>query len=84
MVKAAEKTSKSVIRVYDDSPEIKLLRELFPLEANPSVSQADGLSRKDLDYFLWLVRPEPKFRALAPAIGRLAAVCKEMCVFQRS
>lgn len=78
MVKAAEKTSKSVIRVYDDSPEIKHLREFFPLEANPSVNQADGLSRKDLNYFLWLIRPEPKFRALAPAISRLAAIGAEM------
>ena len=78
MVKAVAKTSKSVIRVYDDSPEIKLLREWFPLKVNLAINQVDGLSREDLDHFLWLIRPEPKFRALAPAISRLAAIGAEM------
>jgi len=78
MVKAVAKTSKSVIRVYDDSPEIKLLRGWFPLKVNLAINQVDGLSREDLDHFLWLIRPEPKFRALAPAISRLAAISAEM------
>jgi hypothetical protein len=78
MVKSVAKTSKSVIRVYDDSPEIKLLREWFPLKVNLAINQVDGLSREDLDHFLWLIRPEPKFRALAPAISRLAAIGAEM------
>jgi len=78
MVKVAAKTSESVIRVYDDSPEITLLRGRFSLKVNLTVNQVDGLSQEDLNYFLWFIRPEPKSRALAPAISRLAAIGAEM------
>ena len=72
------KSQRAVIQVYDQSPEIALLREHFPPRAELQVHEVSRLSREDFDQFLWLVRPEPKFRALAPAISRLAAVCKEM------
>lgn len=72
------KSQRAVIQVYDQSPEIALLREHFPLRAELQAHEVSRLSREDFDQFLWLIRPEPKFRALAPAIGRLAAVCKEM------
>lgn len=78
MGKASGKSKRSVIRIYEESPEIELLQEQFPFRANLQADEVDRLSREDLNQFLWLVRPEPKFRALGPAIGRLAAVCKEM------
>lgn len=78
MGKSSGKSRRSVIRIYEESPEIELLREQFPPRANLQADEVNRLSREDLNQFLWLVRPEPKFRALVPAIGRLAAVCKEM------
>ena len=78
MGKSSEKSKRAVIRIYDESPEIELLREQFLPRANLQADDADRITREDLNQFLWLVRPEPKFRALAPAIGRLAAVRKEM------
>jgi len=78
MGKSSGKSKRSVIRIYEESPEIELLREQFPPRVNLQADKVSRLSREDLNQFLWLVRPEPKFRALAPAIGRLAAVCKEM------
>ena len=78
MGKSSGKSKRSVIRIYEESPEIELLREQFRPRANLQADEVNRLSREDLNQFLWLVRPEPKFRALAPAIGRLAAVCKEM------
>lgn len=78
MGKLLGKSKRSVIRIYEESPEIELLQEQFPPRANLLADEVDRLSREDFNQFLWLVRPEPKFRALAPAISRLAAVCKEM------
>jgi hypothetical protein len=78
MATSSGKSKRSVIRIYDESPEIEILREYFSPRANLQADEVDRLSREDLNQFLWLVRPEPKFRAFAPAIGRLAAVCKEM------
>ena len=31
-----------------------------------------------IDRLLWLIRPEPKFRAFAPVISRFEAACAEM------
>jgi hypothetical protein len=78
MAKSLGKTKRSVVRIYEDSPEIEFLREQFPPHANLKAYEVDRLSKEDLNYFLWLVRPEPKFRAFAPAVSRLAVVCKEM------
>ncbi len=65
---------KAVIRIYDQSPEIQKLREFFPCRANLSSNQADQVSREEFDYFLWVVRPEARFRAFSRVIGRLKAV----------
>ena len=67
------KGSRSVIKVYDYSQEILFLRKHFQSRPNLQSLRTIDLYREDIDQFIWLIRPEPKFRALAPAISRLKA-----------